>query len=142
LRELLIDELLTKEEYSEELRKIQEEIIGLHINSSGHSSIENAMQAVFNAGNAFQSASPELRKKAMQELKSNLIWDEKNLYISAPKWLNILLDGLRKARLQNSQFEPEKDIDFTGQAGDFSVVFLTLCSTLEDVRNSFINDNN
>lgn len=136
LRGLLVDGIITKDEYQQDIVEINTEISELYArNNEQQHSMADSIQAIISASEAFKTGKPENKRKALMNIESKLVWDEENLYISSPEWISVIRNGLQKAKSKCSQFEPEKDIDFTDQNGEMHIAFLILCSTLENLRN-------
>ena len=63
-----------------------------------------------------QSDDVKSKRVVLSRLGSNLIWNEEKVSITNTKWMNILIEGLKEAKLKNPKFEPrfcEADKDKT-----------------------------
>ncbi|MCF7864989.1 MAG: recombinase family protein [Candidatus Pacebacteria bacterium] len=73
-----------------------------------------------------QSDNINSKREVLSRFGSNLIWDEEKVSIINTKWMDILIQGLKEAKLKNPQFEPRNyDVD-KGKTD----VFASVCPNL------------
>ena len=84
----------------------------------------------------------EDKRKLLAQMHSTLIWDEEKLSIINAKWMDTLINGLKKIRSQNQGFEPLKYVENKGDLDDFGQTCPLLCRLWEDVRTSLMEVSN
>jgi site-specific DNA recombinase len=142
LRGLLTDEIISRDEYLSDTRAIDEELEKLNVtDKEAQQHYAQSLEAAINAYDAFQSNTSEHKAAVLHILGSNLIWDEKELCIIRPKWIETLEMGLEEAMRKNPQFEPKKTLANKDKTEVFASVSPILLRTLEKIRESFYLDN-
>ncbi|ETB63863.1 TPA: hypothetical protein DIC38_02005 [Candidatus Nomurabacteria bacterium] len=71
-------------------------------------------------------SSKQSKREIMVKASSNLIWDEKNLYILSKKSINVLVEGIKGMKSKIPWFEPKKSFIQQGlneKTGMFLPVF-------------------
>ena len=74
-------------------------------------------------------SSKQSKREIMIKASSNLIWDEKNLYVLSKKSINVLVEGIKGMRSKIPWFEPKKSFIQQGlneKTGMFLPVFSSL----------------
>ncbi len=88
---------------------------------------------IIKKGNYFE------KKKLLDALSSNLVWNEEKLFISKAKWLNVYIDGLKSIRDEFEPFEPRNLVDSKGLNCVLDVCCPTLLHWLDRIRKSYHN---
>lgn len=81
----------------------------------------------------FKNGSPEDKKSSLLELGSNLVITDQNISIYNKKTIQILINGLRKAKDKNGGFEPK----YTLANKDKTEVFSSVCPILLPLSDKF-----
>lgn len=141
LRSLLVDGIITQEEYLSDTNEI--DAILAQVTSATEekgNEFRQSLDTVLDAHEAISVDVPDAKKELLVKIGSNLTWDEENLCIHWPKWLLELISGLIEAMAINPRFEPKKTLADKDETEVFASVSPTLCKSLKDVRNIFHQD--
>lgn len=76
------------------------------------------------------------KRRLLEVLSSNLVWNEEKLFILKPKWLIAFIDGLKPLREEFKQFEPENIVDSKGFNCVLDVRCPSLLRYLDKIRTS------
>lgn len=124
-REMYADGLTSKVEYLQDIAKLDEELIKVSSSETQNSErwLEKA-NTIVSIGvelvNIFQNGTVNAKRSIISRLGSNLIWNEKNLDFINTKPIQTLIDGLKRAKEKNKEFEPRNVVDVSGQNPIFS----------------------
>ena len=141
LRDLLADEIISREDYISDIKEIDDvqAQVAISMEKKGERYVES-LGVILNAYDGFVLNTPEHKRSVLHRLGSNLIWDEKNLYIHWPKWVLAFKKGIVEAMSKNPRFEPDNSLADKDPTDVFASVSPILSRTLENVRNNFYND--
>ncbi|MDP9249724.1 MAG: recombinase family protein [bacterium] len=122
-RGLLAEGMIEREEYEHDIRKINSEIEKIKDNSKKSPNWLQEAEKIVDLGlelkKIIKNGSVAAKREILSKLGSNLIWDEKELFISNTKPIQILIDGLEWSKQKNPRFEPENIVDTSEQNSDF-----------------------
>ena len=141
LRKQLRDGDITKLEYKEDLSDIQTEeskIINTPLHTNWYQEAQKILDAAVEVCQILQRGSSEEKSTLMNDLSSNLIWNEEKLNIINTKPMDAYIKGLQKAKAKNSAFEPKNIVDFKGSNKVFMSVRPVLLRALDRVRTCLI----
>lgn len=137
-REMLADAIFSKEEYQNDVEKINAELASMQ-DYSTHKEWLIRGDEILTIGSRIvdrlENGSFKDKKEMVDILGSNLFWDEKNLIIVYPKEIQRVIDGLNEATKKNIEFEPKNTLADRDQTGVFVSVIPILSRMLQDVRN-------
>ena len=140
LRDLLTDGIISREEYLSDLKEIEDKLGQIKVpDEEKEQAFKEGIKTAVNLYETLMYEPPERKRGALSRIGSNLVWDEKELYISWPKWILTLREGLLKTISENPEFEPRKSLANKGKTEAFTPVIPTLCKTLSEVRKDFYN---
>lgn len=128
--------------YVNETEKLALEIEQLQNNSETNdwvTVIERYLEFGKECVGIFENGSFEDKRALLEELSSNLIWNEENINVSNDIWLNGFVKVLKQIKSKYPQFEPEKPIDFKGSKALFRTTCPTLLRLLDNVRTYFLS---
>lgn len=117
LRSLLVDGLITNEEYLSDTKSLEGERMFLLSNNKKNnpsdmlSRVNNVIDLSQTMDEIIRSTDEKTKSSFLSKLGSNLIWDEEKLSIINTKCIQVLIDGLSEAKRKNPQFEPENIVD-------------------------------
>ena len=138
LRELFINEIITKEEFQYDLKKLHTQIDTKKIDygyaENWYEDMEHLLDTLFNFGEIIKKGSYGEKKEALALLSPNLIWDEQNLHILKADWLQVFIQGRRRVLEQYPVFEPKNNGNFKGLKGVLDIKCPTLLRWLDKVR--------
>ena len=142
LRELLLDGLITEDEYKSDVAKIEEEVRAEAEGSLNYRTdwLVDAKR-VLNLAAEFhlvmkRGESPE-KRQALMDLCSNLLWDGEKLSICNVKPVNGLMECLKRAKVTNPLFEPSIWVDTQGSNAVFAQVRPELLRGVDALRTFF-----
>ncbi len=129
LREMLRKEIITEEEYRIDLSQIEEK----HKTQAStpepidwYSKIDDTISIGEHMQNILENGSVEQKREFMAKLGSNLVWDEENLSVINPKWLDIYIKGRKQVLSEKEWFEPRNNVGNKRENASFE----TLCPSL------------
>ncbi len=142
LRELLLDGLITEDEYKADVARIEEEVRA-EADGSLNSRTDWLVDAkrVLNLAAEFHlimklGESAE-KRQALVNLCSNLLWNGEKLSISNVKPINGLMECLKRAKAANPLFEPSIWVDTKGSNAVFADVRPELLRGVDALRTFF-----
>ena len=132
---------LNEETYISETKKIDTEIE--HLQSSEESQdwvavIEHYLKLGMECVAIFENGSFDDKRALLEELSSNLIWNEKNLNVSNDIMLKHFIKDLKRIKSKYPQFEPGNPIDFKGSKALFGTRCPIVLGWLDKVRTHFL----
>ena len=138
LRGLFIEEIISKEEFQSDIKKL-EELVRLkkkdcEYAENWYESMDELLDTIFNFSTIIKNADHYEKKQALEILSPNLVWNEKNLNVLRPKWMNVFIEGRKEVLSKYPQFEPEKSVDFKGLNSVLNIKCPTLLQLLDKVR--------
>lgn len=139
-RTLLIDDLITREEYLADVERINNEIDDLSTDIFSKRVLDTS-RTVFSIGLAIsqvftdKAASIDEKRFVLSQLGANLQWNEKTLIIIPSKLLQCIIDALNEAKRVNKLFEPKKTLAAKDKTGTFQSISPIMCRLCENVRN-------
>jgi hypothetical protein len=135
-REMLADDLFSKEEYIADVAKINIEIACLDVQKSAQECL-NRVEEILTIGSklvmGFKNGTRMDKRGLLAILGVNLIWDEKNLIIICKKEVQRLIDGLNEAKSENGKFEPKRTLADRDRSDVFASVRPILRRMCDDV---------
>ena len=138
LRELFIDEIITKEEFQSDIKRLHTQIdtqkTDCEYAENWYAEMELLLDTLFNFGEIIKNGSYLEKKDALELLSPNLTWDEQNLQVLKADWLNDFVKGRNTVLKQYPMFEPKNNVDFKGLNGVLDIKCPTLLRWLDKVR--------
>lgn len=123
LRDLLADEVIEREEYEHDKKEIEAEEAkmekGAVSGADWLQKAENIIDLGLEMKKIVKDGTIAAKREVLSKLGANLIWDEKELFISNIKPIQILIDGLEWAKQKNPKSEPKNILDTSEQNSDF-----------------------
>ena len=108
LRQMLRREVITEEEYKEDLAKIIGSVPKLDLVVEDWSEKLNKIVDIgLECAKILESGNEVAVKDVITQSSSNLIWNEKNLEFKRAKWLDAYINGINDVKLKSEQFEPK-----------------------------------
>jgi hypothetical protein len=108
LRALLRRGIITDEEYKQDLELLQNKVQVQHeVQIDWKSKIESILDLGLECKKVFENGSIKDKREILLKSQSNLIWDEKNLYISRPSWLEAYINGVKRLKQEIATIEPK-----------------------------------
>lgn len=132
---------LDEESYIAETKKIDAEIAILQSSEESLdwvSVIEHYLKLGTECVTIFENGSFDDKRALLEELSSNLIWNEKNLNVYNDIWVNQFIKDLKRIKSKYPQFEPGNPIDFKGSKALFGTRCSIVLSWLDKVRTHFL----
>tara|TARA_R110000850_G_scaffold254614_1_gene380257 strand:- start:139654 stop:141408 length:1755 start_codon:yes stop_codon:yes gene_type:complete len=133
---------LEEDSYVTETKKIDTRINDLHVNTESADWV-SVIEQYLNLGKEcvyiFENGSLEDKRDLLNEMSSNLIWNEENLSISNDNWLNHFIETLKQLKIKYPQFEPEKPVDFKGSKALFKTSCPIMLELLDNVRTQLLS---
>ncbi|GGG19910.1 hypothetical protein GCM10011344_20680 [Dokdonia pacifica] len=144
IKEAFIDGIFSKEEYQQEIQKIDAEI-ALNSRSTKYSNDwKDFLCSLIHFGSelkmVWKTNDVTHKRNALKTLRSNFIWDEKNLSFYGPKWLNYLINGLNSFKSKGNQFEPKNHLVNKGDFGKFQDVCPNLRTMWQSIRTTYLQE--
>jgi DNA invertase Pin-like site-specific DNA recombinase len=128
---------LKEEQYISEVQKLDLQITQLQENTTTNDWVETItrhLELGKECLSIFENGSFESKRSLLEEISSNLIWDEENLNISNDLWLNSFINSLQTVKSKYPQFEPGKPLDFKGSKALFDTTCPIMLGWLDTVR--------
>ena len=110
LRQMLRDEMITEKEYKKDLEDLNKQYsINSHQDNSSFwfNRLNEIVNLSDNLKEILEKGSVQEKKETLSVLGSNLVWDDKNLFISNDSGVNELVKGFKGIRSRNPEFEPK-----------------------------------
>ena len=138
LRELFVDEVITREEFQGDLKKLEQQIsskkTSCEYTENWYEQIEELLDTLFHFGEIIKKGSYSEKRKALELISPNLVWDEQNLLILKENWLKIFLEGRNTLLQEYPMFEPRNNVVFKGLNSVLDIRCPTLLGILLKVR--------
>lgn len=138
LRKLFIEELITKDEFKNDVKNLENQLNSKKKDyqyvENWYESMNELLDTIFNFSEIIKKADHYEKKRALEVLSPNLIWNEKNLNVLREKWMNVFIEGRKEVLSKYPQFEPENNVDFKGLNDVLDVKCPTLLNLLLKVR--------
>lgn len=128
-REMLANKEITPEEYRADVDKFEKEIPVADESAETERWLEKANDLIDLTQEfveIMENGTVEAKRRVLTRLGSNLTWDEKKLNVINKKSVQALIDGLKRTKQENSQFEPKKSPDLSGSFRTFPVYMTSL----------------
>ena len=110
LRQMLRDELITQNEYKKDLEDLNTQY---SISSNGEKGenywfdrLNEIVDLTLSLKEDLEGGSVQEKKEVLSTWGSNLVWDDKNLFIYNDSGVNKFVEGVKGMRAKNPQFEP------------------------------------
>ena len=104
------------------------------------SAIERCLDLGKQSVSIFESGHYDAKKEFLDEISSNLIWDEQNLNVSNNNLLSGFIKHLKLVKAKYPQFEPEKPTSFKGSKALFDTRCPIVLGLLDNVRTYLLSD--
>ena len=133
---------LVEEEYIKEVQKIDFKIAELHHNTTTEdwvTTITRYLELGKECVTIFENGSFEDKRSLLEEISSNLTWNEENLNVSNDLWLNSFIKSLKTIKSKYPQFEPGKSLDFKGSKDLFGTTCPVVLRLLDNVRTCLLS---
>ena len=115
LRELYMAGGVTEEEYRTDLTRLQAQFAEKTESFQTRDDIIADTKKILNLAvdleNVLKSKSPDLKRQALLDIRSNLVWDGKKLRFCNVKRVNHLLETIKNVEAEKWPFEPRKYVD-------------------------------
>lgn len=141
IKDLLMDGLISKDEYSRKLGELEEGTRELKKNKAaekhGNGWLEEAeliYDMAVEFGNIMKFGDPKAKKQAVDALTSNLTWDGEKLSIRNGNPVSHLIFGLEIHKEELAHFEPTKIVANTGRKGCFEDMCPAWCTHQDEFR--------
>lgn len=139
LRELLLEGLITKDEYRTEISLLEgeqeEHRVGLEKKTGDSANrAKRILNLAVELGNIMRKGEPPEKRQAILDIGSNLRWDGKEVLIYNAKNVDGFIYWLKKAKEKNSRFEPSKFVDFNSSNAAFRDVMPELLRGVDALR--------
>lgn len=122
LRALLRRGAITDDEYKIDLREIESRKPSTNeqtVEVDWKAKINSIVDLGLECKKVFETGSTKAKKEVLFKSQSNLIWDEKNLYITRPLWLEKYIQGVKVLKQNMSTIEPKIISENTNNNKDF-----------------------
>lgn len=132
LRAMLRDEQITDEEYKSDLEALNKKYtVGTKKQNSvdWYSQMNEIVDLTLYMSKVLESGTLQAKRNILSKLGSNLVWDDKNLFIYNRPAINKLVNGVKLSMQVSTKFEPKLPFVTQGlneKTSEFSPVFSTL----------------
>ena len=146
LRQMLRDWQITDSEYQTDIEALNKQYGGIGVKkqiNDWYSKMNEIVDLTVFAKKILKSDNIQAKREVLSKLGSNLVWNEKELFIYNDKAKDKLIEGIKDIRLKFPKFEPENyqaPQGLTEKTDAFSPVFSMLLQTWDDVREIVINN--
>lgn len=138
LRELFIEQIITKEEFQDDLKKIEKQIstkeAGSEYAENWYEHIEELLNTILKFDEIIKNGSYSEKRYALEMICPNLIWNEQDLLVIKEDWLKEFIKGRNMVLKQYPMFEPKNSIKFKGLNDVLDVRCPTLLAILLEIR--------
>ncbi len=131
MRQMLRDEQITNEEYKSDLEDLNKKynFNAEKKNVDWYSVMNEIVDLTLCTKEVLEKGSMQAKRNILSKLSSNLVWNEKELFIYNSKAINKLVEGIKGIREKNPKFEPKNCVVWKGlnkKTSEFSPVFSSL----------------
>lgn len=99
--------IITDKEYKEDLARIESSLpIEISVEVDWREKVNSIVDLGLECATIFEIGTNQAKREILYKSQSNLIWDEKNLYISRPKWLEAYINGVKILKSEIVTVEP------------------------------------
>jgi len=139
LRELLVKELISEEEYLSDMRDVDEARAlaaegRFELREDWLADATDMLNLAVEMENVLLYGTPSAKRQAIKRTCSNLTWDGEKLLLDTTKQANSLISALYAAKAKNPRFEPENCVDTKGSNASFKEVRPLLLRGVDGVR--------
>lgn len=111
VRDAFLDGTFSKEEYKNEMRIIDMQIAEKRTRNRKDGDWETCLRSLVHLGSeincVWKNNNIQEKRAILLKLGLNLTWDEENLNVHKPIWLDILINGLNGVKSKNGGIEPK-----------------------------------
>ena len=146
LRQMLRDWQITDSEYQTDIEALKKQYGGIEVKkqiNNWYSKMNEIVDLTVFAKKILKSDNIQAKREVLSKLGSNLVWNEKELFIYNDKAIDKLIEGIKGIRLKFPKFEPENyqvPQGLNEKTDAFSPVFSMLLQTWDEVRQIVINN--
>lgn len=143
LRVMLRDQQVTDDEYKTDLNALDKEyaVVGdASKKVDWFSRMNEIADLTLSTKEVLANGSIQAKRNILARLGSNLVWDDKNLSIYNDIAVNKLVEGIKRAKAINGEFEPKNYVVFKGlneKTGPFDPAFSMMLPLYDEIRTHF-----
>jgi DNA invertase Pin-like site-specific DNA recombinase len=133
-KDAYLDGTFTQEEYLEEKQQLEKEESQQKSKpekTDWYSLVSELTTLGEEIQNVWVKGTIKSKRKVLEKLKSNFVWDEQNLNVSNVKWINAIITGLIEGRDEINEIEQVKTLAKQGDLLEMRQSFPTLCGRRE-----------
>jgi len=138
LKELFINQLITKEEFKTDVLVLEQQQKFTQVQSSlsedWYELVDATLHQLFNFKEILTKGTFQEKRELLSLLGPNLIWDEEKLLFHKPNWLKVFKQGRKKMLAQIEQSEPKKNLYIKGLNGALDTICPIVLSWLDKFR--------
>lgn len=144
IKEAFIDGIFNKEEYQNEIRKIDTEVAYNNRSTSHNDDWKDFLCSLIHFGSELKMVwkTDDLNHKraVLKKLRSNFVWDEENLSFYGSKWLNTFILGLNDYNLKNAPIELKNRLTKQGDSNESEATIPTLRAMWKQLRTKYCQE--
>ncbi|MFZ2728684.1 MAG: recombinase family protein, partial [Minisyncoccia bacterium] len=111
LRQMLRDEQITSDEYKADIESLNKQyalVEGQGADINWYSKMNDIVDLTLSAKEVLENGTLQAKRNILSRLGSNIVWNEKELFIYNDISINKLVECLKGIKVENPMFEPKK----------------------------------
>jgi len=143
LRKLFVEGVISFEEFKKDVSELESQLVSTKEQKTAtenwYEQTDQLLDSIFQFDQIIKKADYLEKKNLLAQLKSNLVWDEENLYINKANWLKEFVKGRQTILQQYKAIEPKNTVINKGLHGVLDINCPTLWGWMDTLRKNYCN---
>lgn len=144
IKEAYIDGVFNKEEYCDEIRKIDAKAALSNEIIKHKTQWKDFLYSLTNLSSemkmVWKTGTINHKREVFKQLRSNFVWDEKNLSFYAPIWLETLILGIHSFKFKNEPIKPKNHHIKQSDLAENDTASQSLWRMWEEIRTQYLQE--